>query len=144
MSKFSLVRAYLPCALFLGAILLTACSTEIPKTEVYTRGGLVYEVGAKEPFSGIVVGRGRESYHKRRLKFERTYVNGLQEGVTKYWYDDGQLESVIPFKKGQVEGVVIRYYSNGNKRSKVHYVNGLRGGKAGEMFWDPDGHLRRS
>jgi antitoxin component YwqK of YwqJK toxin-antitoxin module len=144
MLKFSLERAYLPFALFLGVLLLTACSTEIPQTEVCERGGLVFEIGAKEPFSGIVVGRGRESYHKRRLKFERAYINGLQEGATKYWYDDGQLESVIPFKKGRVEGIVLRYYPSGKKRSKVHYVNGLRGGKAGEMFWNPDGHLRRS
>jgi antitoxin component YwqK of YwqJK toxin-antitoxin module len=144
MLKFTLARAHLPLVLFLSVFLLTACSTKIPQSKVYKRGSLVCEIGADEPFSGIVVGRGRESYHNRRFVYEKVFVNGLQEGVTKYWYDDGQLESVIPFKKGRVEGIVTRYYPNGKMRSKVHYVNGLRGGDKGEVFWNPDGRIRRS
>lgn len=144
MPKFTIERAYLPLALFLSVFLLTACSTEIPQSNVFKRAGRVYEIGTDEPFSGIVIGRGQVSYHKQRLRFEKTYINGLQEGVTKYWYENGNLESVIPFKKGRIEGVVTRYYPNGKKRSKVHYRDGMRGGSAGEMFWDPDGRLRRS
>lgn len=144
MLKFTLARANLPLALLLSFLLFTACSTESPQSEVYKRGGRVYEIGTNEPFSGIVVGRGRERYHQRHLRFQKAYVNGLQEGATKYWYDDGKLESVIHFKKGRIEGIVTRYYPNGKMRSKVHYVNGLRGGGAGEMFWNPDGHIRRS
>lgn len=144
MPKFTAARVSLPLALLLSLILLAACSTEIPQSKVFKRGARIYLIGTDTPFSGIVVGQGKEPYHKQRLKFQKVYVDGLQEGVTKYWYEDGQLESVIPFKKGRIEGIVTRYYPNGKKRSKIHYVDGMRGGGGGEMFWYSDGRIRRS
>jgi antitoxin component YwqK of YwqJK toxin-antitoxin module len=100
-------------------------------------------VGEDKPFTGIVVGKGREAYHQRSLAYEKAYVNGLQDGVTKYWYANGQVESVVPYKAGKIDGIVMRYYPDGKKRSKIHYVGGLRGGDQGEAFWSPDGKIRR-
>lgn len=130
-------------ALVLAAALLTACTTTIPHSKTHKRGPRIYQVNVSKPFTGIVIGKGRESYHSRRLSYEKSYVDGLQEGFTKYRYDNGKLESVVPYKKGKISGVVIRYYSNGKKRSKIHYVGGLRGGDKGEIFWSRDGKVIR-
>jgi antitoxin component YwqK of YwqJK toxin-antitoxin module len=115
----------------------------VQHSEIYKRKGLVFKRNTEAPFTGVVVGKGRHSYHHQRLRFEKTYKKGLQDGYTKYWYDNGQLESVIPFRRGKIDGIVIRYYPNGNRRSKIHYVGGMRGGDKGEIFWSRDGRVRK-
>jgi antitoxin component YwqK of YwqJK toxin-antitoxin module len=129
--------------LFLVFWFIQACGSPVQRSETYKRGRLVYQLNAEEPFTGTVVGKGRLSYHRQRLRFEKTYKKGLQDGVTKYWYDNGQLESVIPYKRGKIDGIVVRYYANGKRRSKIHYVEGLRGGNQGEIFWSRDGRVRK-
>jgi antitoxin component YwqK of YwqJK toxin-antitoxin module len=120
-----------------------ACSSPVSHSETYKRGNRVYRVKTEKPFTGVVVGKDRKNYQHRRLRFEKTYVDGLQDGVTRYWYKNGQLESVIPYEKGKIDGIVVRYYQNGNRRSKIHYVKGMRGGDQGEVFWSPDGEIQK-
>jgi antitoxin component YwqK of YwqJK toxin-antitoxin module len=122
---------------------LAACSATVPHAQTFKRGQRIYRVGEENPFTGVVVGKGREAYHKRRMAYEKTYVDGLLNGITKYWYGNGQPESVIPYKNGKIDGIVMRYYPDGKRRSKIHYVGGLRGGDKGEVFWSPNGKIRR-
>jgi antitoxin component YwqK of YwqJK toxin-antitoxin module len=119
------------------------CSSPVTHSETYKRGSRVYRVKTEKPFTGVVVGKDHKNRHHRRLRFEKTYVDGLQDGVTRYWYKNGQLESVIPYEKGKIDGIVVRYYQNGNRRSKIHYVKGMRGGDQGEVFWSPDGEIQK-
>lgn len=121
----------------------SGCSSPVAHSEVYQQGDRVYRVKTEKPFTGVVVGKDRKNYRHQRLRYEKTYVDGLQEGITKYWYKNGQLESAIPYEKGKIDGIVMRYYMDGKRRSRIHYVNGLRGGDQGEVFWSPDGKIQK-
>jgi antitoxin component YwqK of YwqJK toxin-antitoxin module len=118
---------------------LPGCTREVPRNKTYTRNGLLYEVGKAEPFSGYIVGKEREDYRQKRLKFKKKYKNGLQHGDTRYWYDNGQLESVEPYRNGKINGMLARYYENGQIKTYIHLVDGQRGGYKGEMFWSAGG-----
>jgi antitoxin component YwqK of YwqJK toxin-antitoxin module len=121
----------------------SACSSPVAHSEVYPQGKRVYRVKTEKPFTGVVVGKDRKTHRHQRLRYEKTYEDGLQDGITKYWYENGQLESVIPYEKGRIDGIVMRYYQDGKRRSRIHYIDGLRGGDQGEVFWSPDGKIQK-
>jgi antitoxin component YwqK of YwqJK toxin-antitoxin module len=129
--------------LILPLITLTACTKKVSHSKTYHRGRLVYEVDSDLPFTGIVTGKAREGYRRQVCAFEKRYKDGRLHGYSRYWYPNGKLESVVPYKHGELNGMVTRYYSNGSLKAKIHFVNGMRGGSKGEMFWGPDGKLRK-
>ena len=122
---------------------LPGCTKEVPHNKTYTRNGLLYEVGKNEPFSGCVVGEGREGYRHKALRFRKKYKDGLQNGDTRFWYENGQLESVEPYRDGKINGMLARYYENGQIKTYIHLVNGQRGGYKGEMFWQKNGRKNK-
>ena len=121
-----------------------SCTEEIPERQTYERGGLLYKMGDDRPFTGIVIGRGREDYQRKVFDFKKEYKKGLQNGETVFLYPNGKLESKIPYKKGKVHGFLMRYWPNGKPRARIHFVNGMRGGNKGEMFWDEKGRQVKS
>ena len=135
-------RAFLGALCLLLAVILVGCGKEIRQDRTVVKKGLVYEMGSQKPFSGYVVGNGREGYRREAMRYEKRYRMGKLDGLTRYWYDNGQLESVEPYKDGVIDGVIKRYYENGQVKAKVHFVNGKRGGMRGEKFWDEDGRRK--
>ena len=123
------------CAL----ILLMACTSEIPKKQTSVKSGLVYQKGSQEPFTGFVTGTSREGYRDQKCRYKKQYKDGLLNGRTEFFYPNGKLESIEPYKDGELHGIVTRYYDSGKIRARIHFVDGLRGGDKGEMFWDNKG-----
>ncbi|NNG01918.1 MAG: hypothetical protein HKM93_21200 [Desulfobacteraceae bacterium] len=119
-----------------------ACSSKLPSGEAITKGGVVYKIGATHPFTGVVAGKGYVDWWPYKCLFERTYKNGILHGTSRYWYENGQLASVEPYKNGKLNGPLIQYYENGNKKLMIDYVDGLRGGRRGEIFWARDGRIQ--
>ena len=130
--------------ILLSFFLLLGCAQEIREHETVTRRGLLYKMGENEPFSGIVTGRGRETYHTRLMKFRKVYKDGLLDGETLFYYPNGKVESQVPYIQGKINGSMMRYWSNGKPRARIHFDHGMRGGARGEMFWDKNGHQIRS
>jgi antitoxin component YwqK of YwqJK toxin-antitoxin module len=52
-------------------------------------------------------------------RYKKQYNDGALNGMTKFWYPNGQLESVEPYENGQINGNVIRYYRNGQKKARI-------------------------
>jgi antitoxin component YwqK of YwqJK toxin-antitoxin module len=46
--------------------------------------------------------------------------------VEKEYYPNGNLKSVLNYKKGQLEGIALYYYENGNLKERVNYRKGKR------------------
>jgi antitoxin component YwqK of YwqJK toxin-antitoxin module len=46
--------------------------------------------------------------------------------VEKEYYPNGQLKSVLNYKRGQLEGIALYYYENGNLKERVNYRKGKR------------------
>jgi antitoxin component YwqK of YwqJK toxin-antitoxin module len=121
-------------------LISTGCTKEIASHRTVVRRGLLYRVGGETPFTGLVIGKGREARHTQAMIFRRSYKDGLLDGETYFYYPSGKLESMVPYKEGKIHGAVICYWPNGKPKSRIHFVKGLRGGTGGEMYWDKNGH----
>jgi antitoxin component YwqK of YwqJK toxin-antitoxin module len=131
-------------SIFIFCVLIFfACQAEIPNSETTVRRGLIYQRGDDEPFTGYVVGSGREDYRSQTCRYKKEYKNGKLDGKSRFWYSNGQLESIEPYENGQLNGDVIRYYDNGQMKARIPMRDGMRGGGGGELFWDKHGKLRK-
>lgn len=122
------------------ALVLAACTSKVDQSQIIIRDHIAYLKGMGEPFTGTVVGKGKEGYRSHVCTFEKQYKDGLLDGRSEYWYMNGKLESMVPYKMGEIHGMVTRYYDNGKIKARIHFVDGLRGGSKGEMFWDQEGN----
>lgn len=130
--------------ILVASALLSACSTEIDISKTMQRNGRIYQIGSDEPFTGYVVGKGRnEGYRRHGYTFKKAYQDGVLHGKSYFYFPNGKIESVEPYEGGILDGVVTRYYDNGQVRARIHFVDGYRGGSKGEMFWDRDGNQRK-
>lgn len=121
-------------------VLVVSCTTEIDESKTYNRNGLIYQIGSDKPFSGTVTGQANhEGYRRKPCRFAKAYKDGLLDGRSYFYYLNGKVESVEPYEKGIINGVVTRYYENGQLSARLHFVDGMRGGSKGEMFWNEDG-----
>ncbi len=116
------------------------CTKEIAAHSTVVRRGLLYRIGGETPFTGQVIGKGRESRHTQAMMFKKSYKNGKLNGETFFYYPNGKIESIVPYTKGKIHGAFVCYWPNGKPKSRIHFENGLRGGISGEMFWDKNGH----
>ena len=105
--------------LFLMASALSFSAERVVKMEnAYVDDkGIVYVIGEKTPFTGIV-----ENYK----------VPPISEG-------DSVLEGKIPFKNGVIEGSSKLYYPNGKLKIESNQKNGLPDGVS--IFYDENGKV---
>ena len=103
--------------------------------------GIVYVIGEKAPFTGIVenykvppISEG-DSVLEGKIPFK----NGVMEGYSKLYYPSGKLASVATFKNGKVEGIQKDYYENGKIKREISHKNGLVDGLAKVYY--PTGKL---
>ena len=85
--------------------------------------GIVYVIGEKAPFTGIVenykvppISEG-DSVLEGKIPFK----NGVMEGYSKLYYPSGKLASVATFKNGKVEGIQKDYYENGKIQMEANF-----------------------
>lgn len=122
---------------------LVSCSAKIDESKTMVRNGRLYNIGSDKPFTGFVTGISRgEDYRKGKFLFKKEYKDGLLDGRSFYYYPDKTIESIEPYINGVLNGVVTRYYDNGQLKARLHFVDGYRGGGKGEMFWNKDGSRR--
>jgi hypothetical protein len=130
--------------IFYSLLMLCSCTNnEISQTQTITRKGVLYQRGETSPYTGFVIGKDCEGYRGKTRYFKRQYKDGVLCGKSEFWHSNGNLEGIEPYKDGKIHGVASRYYENGKIRSRIHFVNGLRGGSKGEFFWDRNGKLRK-
>lgn len=65
--------------------------------------------------------------------------DGLLDGNSIEYYEEGNIESIVPYKNNVVEGLVITYYENGNIKEEVNYKNDNMNGEA--KSYDENGKL---
>jgi hypothetical protein len=63
-------------------------------------------------------------YPNGEIKHEGKIINGLKEGVHKWYYENGKLDSEVEYVHGVKNGLAQSYYENGVKKSKAFYANG--------------------
>jgi hypothetical protein len=124
-------------------MLCSCTTTEISKSQTIIRKGVLYQRGETNPYSGFVIGKDHKGYRGKVRQFKKQYKDGVLYGKSEFWYSNGKLEGIELYKDGKIHGITSRYYDNGQIRSRIHFVNGLRGGSKGEFFWDRNGKLKK-
>ncbi len=51
-------------------------------------------------------------------------AQGLIEGEAKYFYKNGAVSAVLPYRNNRIEGLIKRYYPNGQMESTEFCKNG--------------------
>ena len=88
-----------------------------------------------------------DSHTLRKVDYEngllRIYFiynkDGIPDGESVEYYEEGNIKSIIPFKNNMVEGLTITYYENGNIDEEVNYKNNKMNGEA--KSYDENGKL---
>ena len=65
--------------------------------------------------------------------------NGLLDGESREYYEEGDIKSVSSFKNNVADGIFISYYQNGNIKVKNTYKNGNEEGEG--LFYYENGQL---
>jgi antitoxin component YwqK of YwqJK toxin-antitoxin module len=93
--------------------------------------------------NGVESGVQLDYYENGRLNDSINVVNGLQDGITKHYYENsGMLKSFESWKKGVRDGFEIGYFENGKMSYSFNYVNGKEVGIA--KNWYENGQLKLS
>ena len=83
---------------------------------------------------------GGVNFPNKLLKRYRMYdKKGVLNGNSISYYEEGNIQSIFPYKNNLIEGLVIRYYENGNIKEEVNYKNDKMNGEA--KSYDKNGKL---
>ncbi|MBY0245177.1 MAG: hypothetical protein K2Q03_06975 [Sphingobacteriaceae bacterium] len=116
-------------------------TTDIPKIytlksskEISNRNDTIY-LNTKK-YSGFLY----ELYlNKKDTIFISSYINGLQNGIEKKWFPNGQKMETRNFKNGQKNGKQTAFWENGNKKFEFIAKNDVYEGEMKE--WNIEGKL---
>jgi antitoxin component YwqK of YwqJK toxin-antitoxin module len=118
----------------LAIFLASGCDTPVPEAQTVIKYGRLYVVGEEKPFTGVL--KGTDSTHgKPGMRFEKEYVEGIQEGDTYYFYENGVLAAREHYSRGLANGIATYYDERGRLKASIHLEDGLRGGEHGEAFF---------
>ena len=83
----------------------------------------------------------KEGYDAKNKIEEGVYVNSRKNGIwIKYW-PNGNIRSKINYKNGRTNGAYTTYFQNGNVEEKGNVIAGMMQGEF-TLFW-PNGKLRQ-
>jgi len=75
--------------------------------------------------NGIENGLRTDWYENGQREIEQTYKDGKGNGLSTYWYESGQKWSQVILKDGRLDGLLTKWYKNGQKELE----NTLKDGK---------------
>lgn len=105
-----------------------------------------------EVCNGRALGLYREYFPNGQVASEVQVIGGVGElspgaerswvfdGPAKSWDEDGNLLAVIPYAKGEIDGLSIEYYPGGRLKASTPFCRGAIEGVAEEHF--PDGCVK--
>ena len=98
--------------------------------EIYWNGSLTLLKSNNLPLTGYV-----QWFVKKQLKREEYFINGIQNGTSRVFREDGSIESEQDFLNGELR-FSIEYFKNGLTSTKSYYTDGE---KTSFKSWFKDG-----
>jgi antitoxin component YwqK of YwqJK toxin-antitoxin module len=134
-----LVRLRNKVLLPLLTLLLTGCDSVPGKInasdpDLTKEKGVVYYNDT--PYSGIVLTYDQSANPISEVQLE----NGIQQGVSRFYWPNGNLKRVANYQHGIYHGTVSMFYEDGNTYAVFNYVNGQESGL--QQMWKSDGRLK--
>jgi antitoxin component YwqK of YwqJK toxin-antitoxin module len=90
------------------------------QTDQKKDGILVRDYSSNEPLTGVVYFH----FANGQLAYERQYKNGLLDGLSISYYENGAKSSVGNFLNDQLHGKVVAWDENGNLEFERNYLEG--------------------
>jgi len=120
------------------AFVLISCSNHSVNKEYDSKGNLIktIEMANGKP-DGVTT-----LYNGGKIIAQANFLNGVQEGVTRKYFLNGNLEKFVVFHNGVAEDSQVIYNPNGTIRELSHLVHGEKFGyykmnsTNGSPFWD--------
>ena len=107
-------------ALFVMCSALSFSAKVINSSNIEVKGNVIYEVGQKAPYTGVL-----ENYNEKGIVDARAeFKNGVMDGYSKLYYPSGKLSSEATFKNGVQVGIQKDYYEDGKLKMELNYKNG--------------------
>lgn len=134
--KRRFILSFLAVAIGVGALAFVLWRKPVPqpqaiqRSELQLRDGRLYRVGAKEPFTGLLF----EPYDNTRRKVEIEIVRGKAHGISRGWFESGQMEVEEHFVGGVSSGPRRRWHPNGVLKSEETIVDGTLSGPYTEWY----------
>lgn len=101
--------------------------------ELDLKDGVLFLKDTTITFNGTLV----ENYTSTQRKLEIQIRDGRADGLSRGFYDNGQIEVEESFQKGVSHGLRTRWHANGVKKSEATIVNGVINGRF--MQWYENG-----
>jgi antitoxin component YwqK of YwqJK toxin-antitoxin module len=83
------------------------------------------------PFSGYRI----EWYPNKNLSRVAGYLNGMQHGITRTYFEDGRLRDSRAYKLNKSFGKHFGYWPNGNPKFEFYYLNDKREGTNKQWYY---------
>ncbi len=106
------------------------------KLEVYVVGGEA-DLNTAAEKTWLFDGRANAWSEKNDLQAVISYSKGELQGDSIYYHPNGCLWKKIPYKKGIIHGNFEVFLENGDLLQTTPYVNGIKHGVA-KKFWNPN------
>ena len=99
--------------------------------KIETKGG-VTSIGGR-PISGRVF----SLFSSKDTAFSIGFLNGKEQGISRYWYENGQLSDLKFYENGHKIGVYKGWWPDGKRKYIFHFENDEYEGNQQE--WDENG-----
>jgi len=121
------------CIILAVSITSTSCSDKRDNTRSEDKPHFVVKKRADGTISTIsqvdsagIINGNRVSYFEdgKTLYSKHTYVNGLKNGPSVYYYKNGQLAQSSNYANGKKHGITRKYYKSGKKLAVYEHMHG--------------------
>ena len=106
----------------------------------YYKGGKIE--GIRAFVNGLEEGEGKLFYENGNLQMIITMKQSIPNGICKTYYEDGKIKTSSNFEDGKVTGLFEEFHPNGKIAKSIQYHNGTANGL--KKFFDEEGNHVRS
>ncbi len=106
---------------------------ELRRDALELRDGTLFAKGESKPFDGVIF----ENFAANTRKVAIEIRHGKADGLSRGWFETGQLEVEEHFSKGFSQGLRTRWHANGQKKSETQIAHGKLEGRHTE--WHDNG-----
>lgn len=140
-------KLFLKLLIISSLLFAAACNQYYTNQNIVIKeDGLIYKIGQEDPYTGRII----DTLQNKVIEYD--VVNGMKNGefslssyegipsvygsikdnrnigVWKYFYPNGQLESIGNFNFDNPHGKWVWYYYNGNIKETGTFLNGIKAG----------------
>ena len=111
---------YIIVLLLITTFVFSSCTKKVTSEKLQKREGIAYEINSNKPFTGKVI----DYYDKeeKKLKLQEEYKDGLIEGESISFYENGHKNEMRNYSKGNCDNIA-RWTETGTLIEELRFNN---------------------